>query len=76
MRVGFSTAGSPLVLGESDAPWLQAANLLNNASVSLLHGLESKTAVFFDNEGNYCTGKTRTPRVVQKFARDQARSTC
>jgi len=47
VRVGFSTAGSPLVLGESD------------------------TAVFFDNEGNYCTGKTRTPRVVQKFARDQ-----
>ncbi|CAE6964872.1 unnamed protein product [Symbiodinium natans] len=50
VRVGFSTAGSPLILGESD------------------------TAVFFDNEGNFCTGKSRAPRVVQKFARDQGMS--
>mmetsp|Transcript_43048 Transcript_43048/g.77141 ORF Transcript_43048/g.77141 Transcript_43048/m.77141 type:complete len:822 (-) Transcript_43048:111-2576(-) len=47
VRVGFSTSGSSLTLGESE------------------------TAVYFDNEGNYCTGKSKVPRVVQKFGRDQ-----
>ncbi|CAE7405945.1 Hnrnpu [Symbiodinium pilosum] len=47
VRVGFSTAGSPLILGESDS------------------------AVYFDNDGNFVTGRARAPRVVQKFARDQ-----
>ena len=39
MRVGFSTAGSPLVLGESDAPWLQSADIcrLGRGSAILLN---------------------------------------